>query len=98
MTGWEKVIAATVLALIGLVGVNLAIWRRMREVAKAGRGSVGQVEDQPERIVEATEVGDAQPSDAGADPVPANGAEPIGHRLRDDLEPVGRAGLDRHAI
>lgn len=30
MSGWEKVIAATVLALVGLVGLNLAIWRRMR--------------------------------------------------------------------
>ena len=30
MTGWEKVIAATVLAVIGLAGLNLAMWRRMR--------------------------------------------------------------------
>ncbi|MDB5696803.1 MAG: hypothetical protein JWN21_2346 [Sphingomonas bacterium] len=34
MSGWEKVIAATVLAVIGLVGVNLAIWRRMRVAAR----------------------------------------------------------------
>ena len=30
MTGWEKVIAATLVAVVGLVALNLAIWRRMR--------------------------------------------------------------------
>lgn len=34
MTGWEKVIAATVVAVVGLIGLNLAIWRRMRDAAR----------------------------------------------------------------
>jgi hypothetical protein len=34
VTGWEKVIAATILAVIGLVGLNLAIWRRLREARR----------------------------------------------------------------
>lgn len=37
MTGWEKVIAATLLAVIGLIGLNLAIWRRVRAAARSGR-------------------------------------------------------------
>ena len=36
MSGWEKVIAATVLALVALVGVNLAIWRRLRLARRSG--------------------------------------------------------------
>ena len=36
MTGWEKVIAATVVAVIGLIGVNLAIWRRLRAATARG--------------------------------------------------------------
>lgn len=42
MTGWEKVAAATLVAVIGLVALNLAIWRRMRGVVSR---SVAQVED-----------------------------------------------------
>jgi hypothetical protein len=34
VTGWEKVIAATVLAVIGLIGLNLAMWRRMRAATR----------------------------------------------------------------
>jgi hypothetical protein len=34
VTGWEKVIAATVVAVIGLIGFNLAIWRRLREARR----------------------------------------------------------------
>ena len=41
MTGWEKVIAATVLALVGLIGLNLAMWRRLRD-ARRDRGTDGQ--------------------------------------------------------
>ena len=37
MSGWEKVIAATLLAVIGLVGLNLAIWRRLRAGAQSER-------------------------------------------------------------
>ena len=37
MTGWEKVIAATVVAVIGLAGLNLSIWRRVRAAARAAR-------------------------------------------------------------
>ncbi len=35
MSGGEKVIAATVLAVIGLIGMNLAIWRRLRAARPA---------------------------------------------------------------
>ena len=41
MTGWEKVAAATAVALLGLIGLNLAIWRRIRAahaLATAERG------------------------------------------------------------
>ncbi|WP_425229545.1 hypothetical protein [Sphingomonas sp.] len=37
MTGWEKVIAATVVAVIGLAGLNLAVWRRVRGAMRAAR-------------------------------------------------------------
>ncbi|WP_156457950.1 hypothetical protein [Sphingomonas sp. Leaf412] len=32
--GWTKVIAATAVALLGLLGLNLAIWRRLRQVSR----------------------------------------------------------------
>lgn len=31
MNGWEKVIASAVLAVIGLAGLNLAVWRRLKQ-------------------------------------------------------------------
>ena len=37
MSGWEKVIAATVLAVVGLVAFNLAIWRRLRAASRLPR-------------------------------------------------------------
>lgn len=37
MTGWEKVGAATLLAIVGLVGLNLAIWRRLKTVRLAAK-------------------------------------------------------------
>ena len=48
MTGWEKVIAATLLAVIGLAALNLAIWRRMRESVRLP----AEAEDHRERDVE----------------------------------------------
>lgn len=36
MTGWEKVVATTMVAVIGLLGLNLAMWRRMREAVRKG--------------------------------------------------------------
>lgn len=30
MTGWEKVAAATLVGVVGLLGLNISIWRRMR--------------------------------------------------------------------
>jgi len=35
VTGWEKVAAATLVAVLGLVGLNLAIWRRLRAALRA---------------------------------------------------------------
>ena len=43
MSGWEKVIAATLVAVVGLVALNLAIWRRMRSAA-VERRLVGEIE------------------------------------------------------
>lgn len=37
MTGWEKVVAATVLAVIGLLGLNLSMWRRLRSARSAAK-------------------------------------------------------------
>jgi hypothetical protein len=34
VSGWEKVIAATAVAVIGLIALNLAIWRRMRAATR----------------------------------------------------------------
>lgn len=48
MTGWEKVIAATVVAVVGLVALNLAIWRRMRAATR----SAAEVENRDQRLVE----------------------------------------------
>ena len=36
MTGWEKVIATTMVAALGLVGLNLVIWRRLRQTRRVG--------------------------------------------------------------
>ncbi|WP_419807399.1 hypothetical protein [Sphingomonas sp.] len=49
MTGWEKVIAATVLAVIGLAGLNLAIWRRMRAALRYARASADEIEQDDQR-------------------------------------------------
>ena len=32
--GWTKVIAATIVAVLGLLGLNLAIWRRLRQASR----------------------------------------------------------------
>ena len=48
MTGWEKVIAATLLAVVGLIALNLAVWRRLR-VAVRSDPSVVQAKDDSER-------------------------------------------------
>lgn len=45
MSGWEKVIAATVLAVIGLAGMNLAIWRRLRAARRQQRDPVTLVRE-----------------------------------------------------
>lgn len=37
MSGWEKVAAAALVAVAGLVMLNLAIWRRMRDVTLAAK-------------------------------------------------------------
>ena len=34
--GWMKVIALTAIALAGLVGLNLAMWRRLRIARRRG--------------------------------------------------------------
>ena len=36
--GWVKVIAATAVALLGLAGLNLSIWRRLKAARRAGEG------------------------------------------------------------
>lgn len=56
MTGWEKVAAATLVAVIGLVALNLAIWRRMRAGLAAQRRSADQIEQDSQRIVQPVEV------------------------------------------
>ncbi len=33
--GWAKVAAATAVAVLGLAGFNLAIWRRLRQASRA---------------------------------------------------------------
>lgn len=48
MSGWEKVIAATVVAVVGLIAFNVAIWRRMR----ASVGLAAQVERDRDREVQ----------------------------------------------
>lgn len=42
MTGWEKVAAATALAVVGLGGFNLAIWRRLREAVRMAKQQDGE--------------------------------------------------------
>jgi hypothetical protein len=74
VTGWEKVIAATLLAVIGLVGLNLAIWRRMRAALRSGEQN-GQSLDQP------VEIANCQVPDGAIDAGPARGADPIQHSL-----------------
>lgn len=52
MTGWEKVAAATLVAVVGLLGLNLAIWRRVR-VSLAARGDLAaEIEKGDQRLVE----------------------------------------------
>ena len=60
MTGWEKVAAATLVAVVGLLGLNLAIWRRLR--ATLAHSAV-QVEDGHERDFQAEEIFIAQAPD-----------------------------------
>lgn len=44
VSGWEKVVAATLVAVAGLVMLNLSIWRRLR----AARRSQSRIEMQNE--------------------------------------------------
>lgn len=37
MSGWEKVASATLVAVVGLIGLNLAIWRRTRAALAEAR-------------------------------------------------------------
>ena len=41
MSGWEKVIAATLVAVIGLVGLNVAVWRRLRQASRGAADDRG---------------------------------------------------------
>ncbi|WBH17000.1 hypothetical protein [Sphingomonas radiodurans] len=34
MSGWTKVILATAIVLVALIGFNVALWRRLREVRR----------------------------------------------------------------
>ena len=61
MTGWEKVVAATLLAVIGLAGLNLAIWRRMRAAVRACPAELDDIHAArvyPERRDAGSEVGE----------------------------------------
>lgn len=44
MTPWTKVILATIVAVLGLIGFNLAVWRRLRaaRAQEARRGEDGR--------------------------------------------------------
>lgn len=79
VSGWEKVIAAMVLAVIGLVGLNLAIWRRLR--VGAGKPSGGQVEDERQRVIQSPHVARREPTDDSTDPIATDRTKPVGHRL-----------------
>lgn len=63
MSGWEKVIAATVLAVVGLAGLNLAIWRRMQSTAM----SVFKAENKQQRFVDALQIARVKRTDNSAD-------------------------------
>lgn len=71
MSGWEKVAAATVLAVMGLFALNVAIWRRMRATTQAFAQTIGgelprsvqQVRDEEEEGVDALHLSAADPSD-----------------------------------
>lgn len=34
MTGWEKVVVATAIMVVALIGFNLALWRRLKEARR----------------------------------------------------------------
>lgn len=36
MSGWTKVILATGILLVAIVGFNIALWRRLREARRLG--------------------------------------------------------------
>lgn len=68
MTGWEKVAAATLVAVIGLLGLNLAIWRRMRAAVASGV----QIENEQQGQAQPLEVERIERSDHSADVRQAN--------------------------
>lgn len=52
MSGWTKVIVATGILLVAMIGFNLALWRRLREARRlaalaAEEGDGGQVPPAP---------------------------------------------------
>lgn len=73
MSGWEKVVAATVLAVIGLVGLNLAIWRRVR-LATVASHSIGEVQDEGQRSIQQGHLNIVEPTDHAVDVRAANRA------------------------
>lgn len=42
MTGWTKVILATVLMAVALGGFNLSLWRRLREARRRAQAEQDQ--------------------------------------------------------
>ena len=73
MSGWEKVIAATLVAIAGLAGVNLAIWRRLRVARAEAHRLPGQVENERQRSVQQRQVEFAEATNHSIDMGAANG-------------------------
>jgi len=45
MTGWEKVIAATLVVVVGLAALNLSIWRRLKAASAEAKRQAGLERD-----------------------------------------------------
>lgn len=61
MTGWEKVFALTGLALVVLVGLNVAMWRQMRRVLRDAPRDPAPPPASPDEAAGTTPAGSSEP-------------------------------------
>ncbi len=80
VTGWEKVAGATGVAVLGLAGLNLAIWRRVKRAVAAGR-SAAKIEQDDQGQIESFQIIGVERADHVRDALLTREGDPVDHQL-----------------